>query len=75
MTIPTDLRTVKLSLLAIASANVVAADIKEKALLPKLGNPVSLKKLGVSITISCQMSTVIDWPVRFGKAVLPAATS
>ena len=53
MIIPTDLHTVKLSLLAIASANVVAADIKEKALLPKLGNPVSLKKLGVSITISC----------------------
>ena len=49
MIIPTDLGTAKLSLLAIASANVVAADIKEKVQLPKLGNPLSLKKLGVSI--------------------------
>ena len=46
------LHIVKLSLLAIASANVVAADVKEKVQLTMLGNPLSFEKLAVSFA-SC----------------------
>lgn len=65
----------KLSLLAIASANAAAIDLKEKVQVPKVGNPHSLLRVGVSI-ISCSMLSTFDGQfVRFGRAVLLAAMS